>query len=36
MKIVMQSTTFFIHHLDSRKVYQKEKKKLGVVISKNR
>jgi hypothetical protein len=27
---------FFIHRLATRKVYQKEKKKVGVVISKNR
>jgi hypothetical protein len=31
-KIVCKVPIFFIHRLGSRKVYQKEKKKVGVVI----
>jgi hypothetical protein len=30
--IVHKGTIFLIHRLDSRKVYQKEKKKVGVVV----
>jgi hypothetical protein len=34
-KLLCKVPIFFVHCLGSRKVYQKEKKKVGVVIKKN-